>query len=946
MNLVTTPSGGTLIFGGADTLTGTTSVAGGTLNLVGAGNISGAAIVAGGTLILGGTNNVNGAVTVNAGTLRLNGSLGSASAVTVGGTTASGASGTPTLTSNNGTINGSLTVSGSGAGLVAGHIAPSGYLGSTSPGTTLNLAGALTLNTGSALDFNLSNSTTGTNDQISITGSGAIDFGTDGVLNINAYQSGALAYGNYVLINNAGSGALAGGTGWTIGANTGASPLQSDTIAVVGNNLDLIVSAVSVFWTGANPSWDTNPSNTASWVNASGSANAFATGMAVTFGDTYPTANTPVASSGGNVQVTIQDAGVVPGSGGVTFTNSTLNYTISNATPSDTAGIGGAAGLTLNGTKNVTLAGANSFSGPVAVNAGQLILANSSALGNASSVTVASGAALSLQSGSGNSGSYGQTASGSSAIPTSIAGIGSGNGAFVNVSGNNFFGGSIMLAGNTTISSLSAANGDGLTLTSGINNNGNLLTINGPGNTTVNNTGISGGGGLTFGGTGTLTLAATNSYTGPTTINSGTLRLTGSLAAASTVTVDASATIGGSGVVNGSTTIFSGGHLTPGVGSAVPITSTFGGSLTLNSGSNVDFNLSGAPDGSQFVEPVLSSDNDHVVLTNSLSNLALNGTVNINGSPNAGYYELFSYAGTISGTPVLGSHPAGDNFSFDTTTFPGQVDLVVTTGSGSGEWTSNSNQNYNNGPNWDSGTHPDGAGQSATFGTGQQTIVHINAAFTVGSLNFTSGSAYTLESLATSDGLTLNNGVGNDAQVNVAGGGTTVFLYTQVNLASATGNTTFTIQPGSSLVASAFNLDSTQVGLAGSNQGITLAGGGTLELAATNTYTGPTHVNSGTLLIDAGASIASTSITVGMGGTLQLAGTTHALPSAANIKTSGSGPRAVVLAGGTTESIGAITSDPTTNADGAQVYAGNTTVGDGERGQPDRHANPAKHVDH
>ena len=199
-------------------------------------------------------------------------------------------------------------------------------------------------------------------------------------------------------------------------------------------------------------------------------------------------------------------------------------------------------------------------------------------------------------------------------------------------------------------------------------------------------------------------------------------------------------------------------------------------------------------------------------------------------------------------------------------------------------------------------------------------------------MNFTSGSAYTLESLATSDGLTLNNGVGNDAQVNVADGGATAFLYTQVNLASATGNTTFTIQPGSSLVASAFNLDSTQVGFAGSNQGITLAGGGTLELAATNTYTGPTHVNSGTLLIDAGASIASTSITVGMGGTLQLAGTTHALPSTANIKTSGSGAAndgAVVLAGGTTESIGAITSDPTTNADGAQVYAGNTTVGDG-----------------
>ncbi len=144
--------------------------------------------------------------------------------------------------------------------------------------------------------------------------------------------------------------------------------------------------------------------------------------------------------------------------------------------------------------------------------------------------------------------------------------------------------------------------------------------------------------------------------------------------------------------------------------------------------------------------------------------------------------------------------------------------------------------------------------------------------------------------------------------------------------------TTFTIQPGSSLFVSAFNIEPANVGLSGSNQGITLAGGGTLELAATNTYTGPTHVNSGTLQIDAGASIKSTSITVGMGATLQLAGTTRALPSGANIKTSGNrdaNDGAVVFAGGTTESIGSITSDPTTNVNGAQVYAGNTTVGDG-----------------
>ena len=436
-----------------------------------------------------------------------------------------------------------------------------------------------------------------------------------------------------------------------------------------------------------------------------------------------------------------------------------------------------------------------------------------------------------------------------------------------------------------------------------------------------------------------------------TTVKSGTLRLTGSLAAASTVTVggttasgaSGSPTLSGGGTVNGSLVAFAGGagnvagHLAPsGFTGSSATALNVGGDLTLNGGSELDFNMSNNPDGPGFSVPSGPNGfNDHINVTGTLT---LNGGgelfINDPSGLAVGTYELVDYAnlsGSAAGWQVGGTPPSQFNYAF-TTVNTGQFDLVVTTGSGSGEWISNSNQNYNNGPNWDSGTAPDGAGQSATFGTGQQTTVHINGAFTVGSLNFTSGSAYTLESLATSDGLTLNNGVGNDAQVNVADGGATAFLYTQVNLASATGNTTFTIQPGSSLVASAFNLDSTQVGLAGSNQGITLAGGGTLELAATNTYTGPTHVNSGTLLIDAGASIASTSITVGMGGTLQLAGTTHALPSTANIKTSGSGAAndgAVVLAGGTTESIGAITSDPTTNADGAQVYAGNTTVGDG-----------------
>jgi autotransporter-associated beta strand protein len=946
VNLITTPSGGTLILGGTDAVTGTTTVAGGTLDLVGTSNISGAAIVAGGTLVLGGTNNVSGAVTVNAGTLRVNGSLGSGSAVSVGGATP-GASGTPTE-GGSGTINGSLTVSGSGMGLVAGHIAPSGYISAVSPPSApLNLAGALTLNGGSALDFNLSNSTSGANDQISITGSGPVNYGTGGVLNINAYQSNTLAYGTYVLINNTSSGTLSGGSGWTIGANTGASPLQSDSVAVVGNNLDLIVGAVSVYWTGANTSWDTNPSNTTSWMNAGGTANAFATGMAVTFGDTYPTSNTAVASSGGNVQVTIQDAGVLPGSTGVTFTNSVLNYTITNATPlTDTVGIGGTTGLTLTGTKNVTLAGANSFSGAVAVNSGQLILANGAALGNTSGVTVASGAGLSLQSGNGNSESYGLTAADFNAITTNIVGTGSGSGAFVNISGNNSYGGAITLTGAATIGSTSTFTGDGLTLSGGINNGGNLLTFSGAGNTTVSSMGISGAGGLTQNSSGTLTLASNNGYSGLTQVNAGTLRITGSLTSPTGVvnvggasatevptvnTTGGTPSLAGGGTITGSVEIFgsgsgAAGHLAPSAFNGTSATFlTINGNLTLDAGAVLDFNLSSHPDGLNTSGPVTlppSGYNDYVNVLGSLTSSG-GGTLNINdpNGLNAGTYVLAEYG---SGAPLasdwgytLTNPQPGLSLTFSTAN-PGQFDLVATTLSSNATWISPSNGNYNNGPNWSTGTVPSGAGLVVTFGAGGQSTVSINSGYTIGQLNFNNGgnSGAPTSYFLTGNGsgsLTLNNS-GNGASVNVSGGSLTPTLGANLTLTLADSSltTTFNIASGSSLEVGG------PINQTGGAQKVVLAGGGTLELASPNTYTGATTINAngGTLqIVGPSGSIASTSISVGVGGTLQLAGTTGGLPNSPNITTHGTGTAndgALVLTGTATETVGTVSGDTST----------------------------------
>lgn len=67
------------------------------------------------------------------------------------------------------------------------------------------------------------------------------------------------------------------------------------------------------------------------------------------------------------------------------------------------------------------------------------------------------------------------------------------------------------------------------------------------------------------GGSGAQTLAGNNSYTGGTTIGAGTLLVTGSLAAGSTVQVMTSSTLGGTGTVSGPVLVDAGGTVDPGV---------------------------------------------------------------------------------------------------------------------------------------------------------------------------------------------------------------------------------------------------------------------------------------------------------------------------------------------------------------------------------------------
>src|SRR5205807_1021112 len=113
-------------------------------------------------------------------------------------------------------------------------------------------------------------------------------------------------------------------------------------------------------------------------------------------------------------------------------------------------------------------------------------------------------------------------------------------------------------------------------------NNTALTTISGE----ISGTGF----GLIKTGTGILDITSAESYTGNTTISNGTLRVNGSLNAASVVSVVTNSTLGGAGTINGPVTVLAGGTLAPGNSIG---TLTINNNLTLSGNLNIEVDRSG-----------------------------------------------------------------------------------------------------------------------------------------------------------------------------------------------------------------------------------------------------------------------------------------------------------------------------------------------------------------
>ncbi len=400
------------------------------------------------------------------------------------------------------------------------------------------------------------------------------------------------------------------------------------------------------------------------------------------------------------------------------------------------------------------------------------------------------------------------------------------------------------VAANQTISSLAGAGtvslGSGATLTVGSSDNLSSASFTGT---------IGGQGALAVGGTGTLTLSTGNSYSGGTTVNSGTLRLTygfGTATGSGNITLNGGTLASGTlGIASGNIVAGAGPHaIAPGgIGSFGALNV---GGVALNSNSTLDFDLGTPVSGGSYGGDLISLGAAGLTVTG-------NPVLNLSSNPMAtGDYRLFSGSlagGSLSNISFAQAPPGNLSYTLqgNPSSDPGYIDLVVATAGapiGSGTWTNGAGDyKWTTSNNWQTG-QPIGAGLTATFDAiGQAattSAVLLNGPETIGVLVLnTASGGYTIGTGASDGTLTLDNtgGVGPAAITVNAGSHTVAAPINDPNGLTVT--TAADLSPS--------NLSLTLSGSINGNGGLTKAGAGTLRLSATNGYLGGTTVSAGTL---------------------------------------------------------------------------------------------------
>jgi autotransporter-associated beta strand protein len=633
----------------------------------------------------------------------------------------------------------------------------------------------------------------------------------------------------------------------------------------------------------------------------------------------------------------------------------TRTFSVSNASESLTISgvLSGAGGLTKTSAGTLILSGTNTYSGATTINGGILKISADNNLGTApggataaqltfGGGTLATTTSFALSSNRGiafNSTGTIDVASGTTltygGIATGAGGLTKTSAGTLTISGANTYGGAttislgtLKLGANNSVPSGSALTATGTfdlagfadtigslagggTVTNSSGGANSTLTAGGD-NTSTTFSGVMQDGqnavAFTKAGTGTMTLSGTNSYSGATTINGGTLKISAD---------------NNLGAVPGGATA---GQLTFGGGTLATTTS-----FALSSNRGIAFNSTGTIDvasGTTLTYGGIAAGAGGLTKTSA-------GTLTISGA------NTYGGATTISlGTLKLGANnsvPSGSALTatgtFDLAGFADTIGSLAGGGTvtNSSATASTLTAGGDNTSTTFSGVIQNGSGTVAITksGTGTMTLSGTNTYSGVTTIN-----AGTLQ---IANGGNLGAVPGSPTPGLLTFGGGTLATTTSFALSSNRGiafNSTGTIDvaPGTTV---------SYGGIATGAGGLTKTNTGTLSLSGTSTYTGATTINAGTLQIANGGNLGAVpgSPTPGLltfgGGTLATT-TSFALSSNRGIAFNSTGT--IDVASGTTVSYGGIaagaggltkTSAGTLTLSGTNTYSGTTTVSAG-----------------
>jgi len=574
---------------------------------------------------------------------------------------------------------------------------------------------------------------------------------------LRATAAGALGAGSASLAISSGTLELANNTATSFGRNTtisGDVTIKSDTASSNAG----VIQTLGTLAIGANTLTIDKGSN------ATGTTSGVTFGAVTLSGAPIFTVNTGSLLTLASVTGTAQNI-TVTGAG---------DTTVSGAIATTTGN------LTKSGNGILTLNGANTFTGGLTINAGTVKLGSTGALNSTAN--------------SQNAVTFGSASNGTLSI----------NGISVTIASLNTDTGN---AGSTTVQNGSASTNATLTIGNSTNAPSTFAGI-------IQN-GSTGTLALNKAGTGILTLTAANTYTGGTTLNAGTIKLSGSGALAGGTVAIGGGTLS---VVNAAGVDSSGGALTG-------TSNSIAGNVNLNSGI-IDLTA-----GSLSVGGALSLSGGNIKYTLGKT-LAVTGQLTLSAPVNVSLDGTYAVGKIYTLLSYSSSSPAPDFANNFRVTFLNNT---------LGKWSYNSSESsagvykitltsLANNLNW----NLVGAGEWGTSSPANwlNTTTAATQAFTEGdnvTFDKSTGGVITVSGTVTPSTIIVNNSAGN---------------YTF------------------------------QTGIIAGDGGITKSGNGKLTLSATNTFKGEVLVNAGTLAVTnvnaLGATTAGTTIT--SGATLDVSG--------------------------------------------------------------------------